>query len=187
MKQLSLLALLFSSVLLLSACQKAIAPADESEGLPVNSQIQSDARPASDEPPTESPTFNFDKIVEASGGNSTGTQNSEPSSLSDSSVSDAPASSSEPQVKSFSMTARQWEFIPGTITVNEGDRVLLSITSVDVAHGFALKQFGVSVKLEPGKTETVEFVADKKGTYSFFCNVLCGSGHGGMRGTLVVQ
>jgi cytochrome c oxidase subunit 2 len=97
----------------------------------------------------------------------------------------APLAASETQ--EFTMTARQWEFEPATITVNEGDRVKLTITSEDVDHGFSLPDFGVTAQLEPGETEEVEFVADEAGTYSFFCNNFCGSGHGSMKGTLIVQ
>jgi cytochrome c oxidase subunit 2 len=95
--------------------------------------------------------------------------------------------SSTPETKEFNVIAKQWDFSPDTITVNEGNTVILNIESIDVTHGFALSEFGVSERLESGKTTTVEFVADKKGSFSFFCNVLCGSGHGSMRGTLVVQ
>jgi cytochrome c oxidase subunit 2 len=102
----------------------------------------------------------------------------------------APPSDPEPavqEVKTFDITAKQWEFDPATITVNEGDRVRLTVTSTDVEHGIAIPDFGVSEKLHPNEPVTVEFVADKKGTFRFFCNVFCGSGHGGMRGNLVVQ
>ena len=71
--------------------------------------------------------------------------------------------------------------------MNEGDTVNLVISSVDVNHGLGIPQFGVSQQLTAGSTSTVTFVADKAGSYTFFCNVACGSGHGGMRGTLVVQ
>lgn len=90
-------------------------------------------------------------------------------------------------VKEFEMTARQWEFTPSTIRVNEGDNVKLTINSIDVAHGFGLPDFGVNERLEPGKTVTVEFTADKKGTFAFACTVFCGTGHSGMRGTLIVE
>ena len=63
---------------------------------------------------------------------------------------------------------------------------LLSV--VDKGHGFALPDFGVSVgRLTNGESETVEFVADKTGSFSFFCTVVCGSGHSQMRGTLIVN
>ncbi len=91
------------------------------------------------------------------------------------------------QVKEFTMTAKQWDFQPSTISVNQGDTVKLHINSIDVKHGFGLPTFNVQEELEPGKTIDIEFVADKKGTFSFFCTVQCGLGHGGMRGQLIVR
>ncbi|MCH7492096.1 cupredoxin domain-containing protein [Patescibacteria group bacterium] len=89
--------------------------------------------------------------------------------------------------RSFNITAKQWSFTPSTITVTEGDVVTLNVTSVDVSHGLAISQFGVNIPLSPGVTASATFTANKAGTYSFFCNVACGQGHGGMRGTLTVQ
>mgnify|MGYP001568945141 CR=1 FL=1 len=90
-------------------------------------------------------------------------------------------------VKEFDMTARQWAFEPATITVKEGDTVRLNIKSKDVTHGFAIFEFDVNERLQPGKTTTVEFVADKKGEYTFFCSVQCGQGHRDMKGKLIVE
>lgn len=90
-------------------------------------------------------------------------------------------------VKEFTIEAKQFEFMPSTITVNEGDTVRLIVTSKDVEHGLGIPEFDVSLKVDAGKTETVEFVADKKGTYSMSCNVFCGSGHSNMKGTLIVK
>ena len=95
----------------------------------------------------------------------------------------APASS----VKEFDMIAKKWDFTPSTITVSEGDAVKLNIENIDAPHGFMLTEFGVNERLEPGKTTTVEFTADKAGEYTFFCNVPCGRGHGGMNGKLIVE
>lgn len=91
------------------------------------------------------------------------------------------------EVRVFEMTAKQWEFTPSTITVNQGDAVELHITSIDVTHGFALPDFEINERLEPGEDVHVEFVADKQGTFTFFCSVPCGSGHGGMSGQLIVE
>ena len=93
-------------------------------------------------------------------------------------------------VREFIMTAKQWEFVPNTIEVNKGDRVRLKITSIDVKHGIAIPDFGIdNVVLNPGKTETVEFTADKTGTFSpgMICTVYCGEGHAGMKGTIIVK
>ena len=87
----------------------------------------------------------------------------------------------------FDLVAQQFEFTPATITVNQGDTVVLNLTSSDVPHGFSLPQFNVSETITPGKTTTVEFVADTTGTFTFACSLVCGSGHAGMSGTLVVK
>lgn len=89
--------------------------------------------------------------------------------------------------KNFDITAKQWAFVPSTITVDEGDSVTLNVTSTDVTHGLSIPDFGVSETLTPGKTTTVTFTANKAGTFSFFCSIFCGSGHSGMKGTLVVN
>ena len=89
--------------------------------------------------------------------------------------------------KQFDVVAKQFSFEPNKIEVNQGDVVILKIKSVDVDHGIAIPDFGVSKTLQSGKEETIQFTADKKGTFTFFCNVLCGSGHESMTGTLVVK
>ena len=91
------------------------------------------------------------------------------------------------KTKEISVTARQWEFEPNPIIVSKGDKVKLSIKSIDVTHGFALPDFGINSRLNPGETTVIEFMADKTGSFSFFCSVQCGSGHGDMRGTLIVN
>ena len=90
-------------------------------------------------------------------------------------------------VKEFDLTAKQWEFSPSTITVNKGDTVKLHISSIDVTHGFGLPDFGINKTLSPGSTVDIEFVADKRGTFTFACTIICGSGHGGMNGQLIVN
>lgn len=91
------------------------------------------------------------------------------------------------ETKEFEITAKNWEFVPDTITVNLGDMVDIHVTSIDVTHGFYLPAFGINTRLEPNQEEDIEFIADKKGTFSFSCSVPCGSGHGGMSGQLIVK
>lgn len=90
-------------------------------------------------------------------------------------------------VKEFTIIAKNWEFDPATITVNQGDTVKLHVKSIDVAHGFRLSSFNINERLEPGKTADIEFVADKTGTFTFACSVFCGSGHSRMVGQLIVK
>lgn len=94
---------------------------------------------------------------------------------------------SEPIIKEFTITAKRFTWDPAQITVKLNDRVRLKVTSVDVTHGISIPQFNVSEVLPPNETKTIEFIADKQGTFRFFCSVYCGSGHGDMKGSLVVQ
>src|SRR3989338_376752 len=97
------------------------------------------------------------------------------------------ATQSSSNVKEFSIIAKKFEFVPGTITVNKGDIVKLNIKSEDVDHGIAIPEFNVKKDIPAGQEEAVEFVADKAGTFPFRCSVYCGSGHSDMDGTLIVN
>ncbi len=60
-------------------------------------------------------------------------------------------------------------------------------------HGFGIEKYGVNVFLLKGTNQTVEFIADKPGTYTFRCTSFCSSpeaaieNHFNMVGTLVVN
>ena len=87
----------------------------------------------------------------------------------------------------INVRAMQWRFDPQEIVVSEGDNVELRIESVDVRHGFSIPGYNINEMLKPGSEVVINFVADKKGVFAFACSVPCGSGHSGMRGTLVVE
>ena len=104
-----------------------------------------------------------------------------------STVSEQPTSTQNGEFKEFRITARQFEFSPSTIEVNKGDKVRLIVTSADVPHGISIKEYGINEQLNPGKPVTIEFTADKAGTFTAFCSVFCGSGHSNMKGKLIVK
>ena len=58
--------------------------------------------------------------------------------------------------------------------------------SVEGEHGIAIPQFGISETLPLGEDVHAEFIADEKGTFGFYCNVPCGSGHSSMDGIIVI-
>ncbi len=91
------------------------------------------------------------------------------------------------EIKEFTMTARKWKFEPNEIIVNKGDKVRLTVTSIDMAHGIAISDYGINEYLSPGQTVDIEFTADKKGRFPFVCSVSCGIGHRDMRGILIVN
>src|SRR5215471_9524029 len=84
------------------------------------------------------------------------------------------------------VTAKKFEYSPARITVKKGQQVSLELVSEDVHHGFNLPDFKVRADLKPGAITRVTFTPDKSGTFTFACDVFCGSGHEDMSGTLVV-
>ena len=91
------------------------------------------------------------------------------------------------EVKEFNVRAFQFGFDPETIEVNLGDKVRITAYSDDVPHGLAIPQFGVYMSLMGKTPVTEEFIADQPGTFTFYCSVPCGRGHGSMRGKFIVN
>jgi len=90
-------------------------------------------------------------------------------------------------VHEIQVTLRKYEFSPGSLRVKKGEQVRLVMTAVDHDHGFKLDDFNINKKIPQGTTVIVEFTADKAGTFQFRCSSVCGLGHRGMKGTLVVE
>jgi len=90
-------------------------------------------------------------------------------------------------VHEIQVTLRKYEFSPGSLRVKKGEQVKLVMTAADHDHGFRLDEFDINQKIPKGTTVVVEFTADKAGTFQFRCSNVCGIGHRGMKGTLVVE
>jgi cytochrome c oxidase subunit 2 len=90
-------------------------------------------------------------------------------------------------VHEIPMTAKKYEFTPNSIHVKKGEHVKLLITAVDHDHGFKLPAFDIQQDLKEGETTTIEFTADKAGTFRFACSHVCGFGHRGMKAQFVVE
>ena len=84
------------------------------------------------------------------------------------------------------ISAKTFEFQPSEITVKKGIPVMLELISADRHHGFKLSAFQLRADVTPGSFETVRFVPDRTGTFTFLCDVFCGDGHENMSGTLTV-
>jgi len=90
-------------------------------------------------------------------------------------------------VHEIQVTLRKYEFSPGSLRVRKGEQVKLVMAATDHDHGFKLDDFNINQKIPKGTTVVVEFTADKAGTFQFRCSSVCGFGHRGMKGTLVVE
>lgn len=80
---------------------------------------------------------------------------------------------------------------PDAIEVNEGDTVRIHLTNIDLdqdaTHGFAINDYDLNFEVQPGETSTLEFVADKPGTFPIYCSNFCSALHQEMGGYLLVK
>jgi plastocyanin len=87
----------------------------------------------------------------------------------------------------LTLEARSFAFEPAVIQVNQGERVILDLESVDVTHGVYIDGYGVEAVSEPGHKAHLEFVADRVGKFKYRCSLACGPMHPFMIGELVVR
>ena len=93
----------------------------------------------------------------------------------------------KPAVREITMTAKKYEFSPGEIRVQRGETVKLSITALDRKHGFKIEALDIDRELPKGEVVTIEFTADRVGSFPIACSKFCGLGHGKMKGQLIVE
>ncbi len=84
------------------------------------------------------------------------------------------------------IVAKKFEYVPNEIRVKRGEAVQLRFTAPEVTMGFNLPDFKVRADLLPGQVTTVQLAPDRAGTFTFACDIFCGSGHEDMSGTLIV-
>jgi nitrous-oxide reductase len=82
-------------------------------------------------------------------------------------------------------------FTPEIIEVEVGDEVTINLTNLeraqDETHGFTVSTYNIHASLEPGKTASVKFVADREGVYPYYCTEFCSALHLEMQGYLLVK
>src|SRR5215207_10042177 len=93
-----------------------------------------------------------------------------------------PAAEPAAEVRSFEIVASKYKFEPSVVEVTEGDRVVLTMRSSDSTHGFGIKEFKVKRRIpKGGDAVSIEFVAEKAGSFRFICSEYCGGGHSSMK------
>lgn len=107
-------------------------------------------------------------------------------------------------VQTINVSAEKYQYSPAPIHVKIGAKVQLKITATDHDHGLKIDTLpdgaapggapGLILasaqdcwQLKKGETTTIEFLAQTRGTYTFKCCHLCGIGHKGMKGQIVVD
>ena len=92
----------------------------------------------------------------------------------------------EPKERVIKIVARRFSYAPDKLTLKKGVPVVLELTTADVLMGFNAPDFQTRADIIPGKIARVRLVPDKIGTFTFLCDIFCGSGHETMNGTITV-
>ena len=96
------------------------------------------------------------------------------------------------EVKTFTVTGSYLRFyIDGAenpdIRVNEGDKIRIEFTSEEGFHDWKVDEFNAATqKVNPGTAASIEFIADKKGAFEYYCSVGQHRANG-MKGNLIVE
>jgi len=89
----------------------------------------------------------------------------------------------QPHVKDITINVRSKSYSPNKIEVNKGDLVRLHfITANDEVslyngHGFGIDGYNINTFLVKGTQQTLQFIADKPGTFMFRCTSFCAFPH----------
>jgi len=96
------------------------------------------------------------------------------------------AQPAQPKEKVIRIVAKRFDYTPGELRLKKGEAVILELTSSDVLMGFNLPDFNLRADIIPDKITRVRFVPDKTGSFTFLCDIFCGTKHEEMNGRLTV-
>lgn len=91
---------------------------------------------------------------------------------------DSEKTAMEQSVKEFTMNSflevKDGKYYPQfsvkEITVNKGDKVRIKVTNTKGMHDFKIDEFNVFSETPEGKETIIEFVADKEGSFVYYCS-----------------
>ncbi len=91
------------------------------------------------------------------------------------------------EMKMFNISGENFVFDVKEMRVKEGDTVMIHFKSADGFHDLVIDAFNAkSERVRTGEVSMISFVANKKGTFEYYCSV--GSHRAnGMVGTLIVE
>lgn len=90
-------------------------------------------------------------------------------------------------VKTFTITAANFSFDLKEIRAKKGDTIKIVLNNQEGTHDWVIDEFNAKTKrLQAGQTDTIQFTADKTGTFEYYCSV--GTHRQmGMKGNLIIE
>lgn len=83
-----------------------------------------------------------------------------------------PPETTDADVKVIDVEAGSFYYKPNIIEVTQGQKVRIVMKSVSMMHDFNIDELGVKMPItKSGDMGTVEFTADKVGTFEYYCSV----------------
>lgn len=96
-----------------------------------------------------------------------------------------------PSERKITIHAKRYAYNPPVIKVNKGDKLIITLISEDVEHGFYLEGYGINEsirKLPPDEDpKVITVVVNKAGKFRYRCSRTCGYLHPFMQGELIVR
>lgn len=81
-------------------------------------------------------------------------------------------SATQGMVKEFTVEGANFKFTPALIKVKKGDTVRVTFKNTQGFHDFVIDEFDVKTnQIQANDEEEVEFVANKVGTFEYYCSV----------------
>jgi len=98
------------------------------------------------------------------------------------------AAQAAPKERVIKLTVKRFEYSKKEIELKKGQPVVIEITSLDVPHGFSVPDFHTRADVVlPGKVTRVKFTPDREGTFTYLCDIFCGTGHEQLEGRFIVR
>ena len=89
----------------------------------------------------------------------------------------AETSAAPSAVRTVSIHAKKFEFVPTEITLTKGQTVKLELTSDDVEHSLVVKGLGINGDMVKGDVTEVTVTPQHTGDFAGKCGKFCGLGH----------
>lgn len=75
-------------------------------------------------------------------------------------------------IKVIEVEAGSFYYKPDTITVKKGEKVRIKLTAVSMMHDFNIDELNVKIPVTVNGTFSyVDFIAEKTGTFEYYCSV----------------
>ena len=91
-----------------------------------------------------------------------------------------------PNRREFSVTARNYLYVPELIEVMQGELVRITLHSEDQAHSFTIDEYRIAKRIPADGITILDFQADQAGKFTFYCNLTEDSNCQQVRGELIV-